>query len=98
MLTEDVAGKRHDVEATVDTGFTGFLSLPRSRILTLGLVYRYPRFALLGDGTTILIHLYEATVIWDGQAKIVTVIEKKRCLPARRMTHDGRLPTPHGRS
>jgi clan AA aspartic protease len=59
--------KELEVEATVDTGFNGFLTLPPSTIADLGL----PRLCLgraeLANGTIDLFDIHEATVIWDGR-------------------------------
>jgi clan AA aspartic protease len=74
---EDAAGTRHDLEATVDTGFTGYLTLPRNQILSLGLRYLYHHAVTLGDGTAVVRHIYEATVGWDGISKTVEVIESE---------------------
>ena len=32
-------GQEHEVEAVIDTGFTGFLTLPSALIASLGLIY-----------------------------------------------------------
>ena len=74
---EDAHAVRHDMEATVDTAFMGFLTLPKDRISALALNYLHYRLAVLGDGTTVLMNIYDATVIWDGQAKAVEVIESE---------------------
>ena len=74
---EDVNGNRQDVEADVDTGFTGFLTLPSARIQLLGLPYHSYRVATLGDGTSVLMHLFDAVVIWDGQPISVQVTESE---------------------
>jgi clan AA aspartic protease len=74
---EDTAGTRHDLEATVDTGFTGYLTLPKTQILSLGLRYLYSHAVTLGDGTTVLTNIHQATVGWDGTSKTVEVIESE---------------------
>ena len=59
------------LEAIVDTGFTGFLTLPPSFIATLEL----PRLCLgraeLANGMIDLFDIHEATVLWDGQPRSV---------------------------
>ncbi len=77
FLMEDAAGSRLDIEATVDTAFAGFLTLPKHQILVLALRYLHYRFAVLGDGTTSLMNVYEALVIWDGQKKTIEVMESE---------------------
>ncbi len=54
------------VEAVIDTGFTGFLSLPMARISVLGLPWHFRDVGTLGDGSEVIFEMYKATVIWDG--------------------------------
>jgi clan AA aspartic protease len=61
------------VEALIDTGFTGFLSLPLSMIESLGLPWIFSDSVTLGDGSEVIFQMYRATVIWDGQFKVVDV-------------------------
>ena len=60
-----------ETEAVIDTGFTGFLTLPPSLILSLGLTWRGQAQAMLGDGSLHQFDVYGATVIWDGQVRVV---------------------------
>ncbi len=69
------AGQEHEIEAIIDTGFDGWLSLPSSLIVLLGLVWRQRGRALLADGRESVFDIYEATVIWDGQARRIPVDE-----------------------
>ena len=68
------AGQKFDAEAIIDTGFNGTLSLPPEVITSLGLLLRGSRYVTLGDGSTVLLHIYRATVIWDGQPRPVQVM------------------------
>jgi len=61
------------VDALIDTGFTGFLSLPLSIITTLGLPWHFRDLGTLGDGSEVVFDMYKASVIWDGQIKIIDV-------------------------
>ena len=61
------------VEAVIDTGFTGFLSLPLSIIESLGLLWIFRDSATLGDGSEVIFEMYRATVIWDGRYQVVDV-------------------------
>jgi clan AA aspartic protease len=74
-LIQDAAGNRHVVEATVDTAFSGFLTLPRDQINALNLPYLYHNVVVLGDGTSVLMHLYDATLDWDGLLVSADVVE-----------------------
>jgi clan AA aspartic protease len=61
------------VEALIDTGFTGFLSLPLSMIESLKLPWIFSDSVTLGDGSEVIFQMYRAIVIWDGQFKVVDV-------------------------
>ena len=65
------------VEALIDTGFSGFLSLPLSMIKSLELPWIFSDFVTLGDGSEVIFQMYRATVIWDGQFKVVDVAESE---------------------
>lgn len=68
-------GDERAIEAVIDTGFNGWLSLPPSLISQFGLRWRQRARALLADGSEALFDIYEATVIWDGQARRVPAHE-----------------------
>jgi predicted aspartyl protease len=53
------------VDAVIDTGFTGFLSLPTAIISTLNLPWAASDIVTLSDGSETLFDLYIATVILE---------------------------------
>ena len=57
-------GEEHTIEAVIDTGYNGFLTLPPSLITLLGFPFLRSSRAILGDGITIEFDIHEATVIW----------------------------------
>ena len=61
------------VEAIIDAGFSGFLTLPPALIMLLRLTWLAREPSILADGTVGLFDLYRATVIWDGRARTVEV-------------------------
>ncbi|MBE9033186.1 clan AA aspartic protease [filamentous cyanobacterium LEGE 11480] len=65
--------KLRSVDAVIDTGFTGFLSLPISMIDALGLAWSYRDRGTLGDGSETLFDIYEGTVIWDGKIQAIEI-------------------------
>jgi clan AA aspartic protease len=69
------AGQEQEIEAIIDTGFDGCLSLPSSLIVSLGLVWRRRGRALLADGSESVFDIYEATVNWDGETRRISVDE-----------------------
>ncbi len=65
--------KLKSVNAVIDTGFTGFLSLPSSIISELELPWSYRDRATLGDGSETLFDVYDANIIWDGQFREIEI-------------------------
>jgi clan AA aspartic protease len=67
-----VAGE-HKVEAVVDTGYNGYLTLPPELIAALQLPFRRRSSAMLGDGSATFFNVHEATIAWDGQLRRIPV-------------------------
>ena len=63
------------IDAVIDTGYTGFLSLPREIIVTLNWPWTGVERGTLGDGSEVTFEVYAATVIWDGQYRNIPVNE-----------------------
>jgi clan AA aspartic protease len=61
------------INAVIDTGFTGFLSIPQSIIDELELPWSYSDFATLGDGSETLFDVHDATIIWDGKFQEIEI-------------------------
>jgi clan AA aspartic protease len=66
-------GSAQELEAVIDTGFDGALSLPAAQIAALRLPWRRRGRALLADGHESVFDVYEATVLWDGAPRRVPV-------------------------
>ena len=62
-----------EVQAVVDTGFDGYLTLPPRAITALGLRWRMRGKALLADGSETVFEAYEAVVEWDGALRRIAV-------------------------
>jgi predicted aspartyl protease len=73
LRVQDANGHEHAIEAVIDTGYTGGLTLPPVLITTLGLTWRGYASAVLGDGNLQQFEVYAATVIRDGQARVVEI-------------------------
>jgi clan AA aspartic protease len=73
VTVHDANGHPHPVDAVVDTGFTGYLTLPPSTIATLGLRWLASQQGQLADGTVVVFDIYAATVVWDGRPRAVRV-------------------------
>ncbi len=65
------------VDAVIDTGFSGFLTLSSDIISALGLSWEGRDVATLGDGTSCTFEVYIAEVIWDGQYREVYINESE---------------------
>jgi clan AA aspartic protease len=65
------------VDAAIDTGFSGFLTLPSSTISSLDLIWKGRDIATLGDGTSCIFEVYIAVVIWDGQYRTIDINESE---------------------
>ena len=75
-----VLGKNHQrqaIKAVIDTGYSGFLTLPSAIITTLGLTWYMQEEGILGDGSLCMFNVFEATVIWDGQIKSIEINESE---------------------
>jgi clan AA aspartic protease len=65
--------KLKSITAVIDTGFTGFLSLPISVVRELELSWSYRDRATLGDGSEVLFDIYDGMVIWGGQYREIEI-------------------------
>ncbi len=67
------AGRVRDIEAVIDTGYNGFLTLPRVLVSELGLPFVTTSQALLADGGEATFDVHRVTVLLDGESKSVDV-------------------------
>ncbi|MFM7579818.1 MAG: clan AA aspartic protease [Microcystaceae cyanobacterium] len=65
------------VDAVIDTGFSGFLTLPSDIISTLQLSWEGRDIATLGDGTFCIFEVYTGWVIWDGEYREIYINESE---------------------
>ncbi len=72
IIVRGSGGDEQEIDAVIDTGFNGSLTLPTLLIATLGLTWRELRRALLADGREEVLDVYEATIVWDGQPRNVS--------------------------
>ena len=68
-------GQIQEVEAVVDTGYNGLLTLPPSVVSELGLHHRGYGEARLADGSVAEFDIYSVTVLWDGQPRLIEADE-----------------------
>ena len=67
--------KRENVEAVIDTGFNGYLTLPNDLINYLKLQLAGSRHVTLGDGNVVVLDMYLAKVLWHRQEREVLILE-----------------------
>ena len=65
------AGWTREVEAVIDTGFNGYLTLPPTVVADLGLSVVGEAEAVLADGGEAVFDVYGVTVVWDDQPRFV---------------------------
>jgi len=66
--------KPSQMEAWVDTGFTGELVLPQAVISTLRIAQSGTVSAQLGDGSATVLNTYTCLVHWFGQDRQIEVV------------------------
>jgi clan AA aspartic protease len=71
LVVQGTNGQSHEIEAVIDTGFNGFLTLSCAQIALFGLPWLCREQGLLADGSTQIFDVYAATVMWDGQLRRV---------------------------
>jgi clan AA aspartic protease len=64
-----------DADAVIDTGFTGYLTLPPAVVRAGAFPLVGSEDVILADGTTVPLDLYRAIVVWDGQRRTVFVFQ-----------------------
>jgi clan AA aspartic protease len=75
LPVRDTTGREHEIEAILDTGFNGYLTLPPAIVNTLGLPWRTRSLVMLANGAEELCDIYAATVIWEGRLRDILVEE-----------------------
>jgi predicted aspartyl protease len=72
LILIDKRGEHHEMPAIVDTGFTGFLTLPPEIITALDLTGDISGRVVLGDGSEQDLRRFQVRVWWQG--KEVTIM------------------------
>ena len=71
LKLQGTQGREQEVEAVMDTGFNGFLTVPPALAAALGCPHIGRGKAVMANGQSELFDVYEITVIWDGQPRTV---------------------------
>jgi clan AA aspartic protease len=76
IIEFEVAGRDQSlqqIEAVVDTGFNGYLTLPSHLVSALQLPFAGHRRGTLADGSVARLDVYLASVVWHGRPKEVLI-------------------------
>ncbi len=65
---------RETIDAVIDTGYDGYLTLPTNLVNRLKLQRAGYRRAILGDGNMVVFELYRVKVLWHGKEREVPVL------------------------
>ena len=66
-------GREQEIEAILDTGFNGSLTLPPELIATLGLEWRTRGMVMLANGAEDSCDIYAGAVMWDGSLRNILI-------------------------
>ena len=64
-----------EIEAVVDTGYNGYVTLPGSIVTACQLRFAGHRRGTVADGSVVLLDVYMARVVWHGQEREVLASE-----------------------
>ena len=67
------ARQTREIQAVIDTGYNGYLTLPGHLITALQLPFAGYRRAALADGSILVLDAHLATVLWHGRQQQVVV-------------------------
>ena len=71
---QDKDGQIRTYQAVIDTGFSGYLTLPLSVVSILQLPIIETRAFSLGDNQRVDFDLYSVTVVWDGEVREILAL------------------------
>jgi clan AA aspartic protease len=73
LVVGNVDAQRQLIDAVIDTGFTGFLTLPLLVLASLELRAYRREEGTLGDGSTCIFDVYRGLVNWDGEYRQIDI-------------------------
>jgi clan AA aspartic protease len=68
------SGAEIELEFVLDTGFAGFVTIAPRTVAALGLHYDHDTPARLADGSRVMLATYDASVLWEGEERVVEVL------------------------
>jgi clan AA aspartic protease len=73
LVVSNTNKQRQVIDAVLDTGFSGFLTLPLAILTSLNLQAYSREEGTLGDGSTCIFDVYTGFVIWDGEFRRIDI-------------------------
>ena len=67
LTLRSAEGRNQEIEAVVDTGYTGFLTLPPTLVNELGLLFAYVGRAFLPNDDQVEFNVHNVTLLWGGE-------------------------------
>ncbi|MBW4579226.1 MAG: clan AA aspartic protease [Tildeniella nuda ZEHNDER 1965/U140] len=77
LVVGNANSQRQVIDAVIDTGFTGFLTLPLPILNSLNLQAYRREAGTLGDGSTCIFDVYRGVVLWDGEVRRIDINESE---------------------
>ena len=71
LTVQGPSGQATEIEAIIDTGFNGFLTVTPALAAELRLPLEGTSRATLADGSEVTFDVYDVAVLWDGQPRYV---------------------------
>jgi clan AA aspartic protease len=75
LIIRGSRGRQQEIEAVVDSGYTGWLTLPTTVIAALDLRWQTLGRGILADGSVSTFDVYQAKAVWDDRLRRVYVDE-----------------------
>lgn len=69
LVIQGPEGETREIEAVIDTGFTGFLTVTPALARELGLDFLGMGLASLADGSQVTFPYYSVALLWEGQSR-----------------------------
>ena len=69
LMIRSPDGRNREVNAVIDTGYSGFLTLPAALVAELELPYVFSSSATLADDTEVGFPVHRVTAVWDGNPR-----------------------------
>jgi len=66
---------RRQIHVVIDTGYTGYLTLPECIVSQLNLPFGGHRRGILADCQIVLLEMYVATVLWHSKQREILVAQ-----------------------